>query len=106
LLFDFGVLFKMSRTIFCYRLKRELPGLDVPPFPGNIGEEIFNKVSQIAWNEWRDMQTKIINEYRLDLSEAKDRQTLMQQMRHFLSLDNLEGDSEKVLHVGTPTHHT
>ncbi len=95
----------MSRIVFCHRLKKEAEGLNDPPFPGSVGEEIFAKVSQIAWNEWREMQTKIINEYRLDLSEAESRKTLMQQMRNFLSLDNQEGEAKDVLHVGTPTHH-
>ena len=93
----------MSRIVYCYYFKKEAPGLDKPPFPGPVGEEIFSKVSETAWNEWREMQTKIINEYRLDLSESEDRKKLMQQMRNFLLLD---GDNEKqdVLHVGTPTH--
>jgi Fe-S cluster biosynthesis and repair protein YggX len=50
------------------------------------------------------MQIKIINEYRLDLSEAEARKTLMQQMRNFLSLDEKNGEAKDVLHVGTPTH--
>lgn len=94
----------MSRMVWCHRLKKEAEGLDAHPFPGPIGDEVFAKVSKEAWAEWREMQTKIINEYRLDLSEAKDRQTLMQQMRNFLSLDSKEGEALGVLHVGTPTH--
>ncbi len=94
----------MSRIVFCHRLKKEAEGLDMPPFPGSVGEEIFAKTSQVAWGEWREMQTKIINEYRLDLSEAEARKTLMQQMRNFLSLDEKDGETKDVLHVGTPTH--
>jgi Fe-S cluster biosynthesis and repair protein YggX len=94
----------MSRIIFCYRLKKEMEGLEAPPFPGRVGEEIFSKTSKYAWGEWREMQIKIINEYRLDLSEAEARKTLMQQMRNFLSLDEKNGEAKDVLHVGTPTH--
>lgn len=73
--------------------------LETAPFPGALGEEILNKVSQDDWEEWRQMQTKIINEYRLDLSESKDRQMLLKQMRSFLKLDK---NSEPILEVGTP----
>lgn len=73
--------------------------LESAPFPGALGEEILAKVSLDVWEDWRDMQTKIINEYRLDLSEANDRQTLLKQMRSFLKLD---GATESVLEVGTP----
>ena len=73
--------------------------LESAPFPGALGEEILAKVSLEMWDSWRDMQTKIINEYRLDLSEANDRQTLLKQMRTFLKLD---GAADSVLEVGTP----
>lgn len=68
-------------------------------FPGKLGEEIAQKVSAEDWADWRDMQTKIINEYRLDLSEASDRAKLLKQMRSFLKLD---AHGEEVLSVGTP----
>ena len=74
--------------------------LESAPFPGKLGEEILNKVSAEDWAAWRDMQTKIINEYRLDLSELTDRQKLLKQMRSFLKLD---GQSEEIFRVGTPT---
>ena len=73
--------------------------LQSAPFPTPLGEEILAKVSQEDWDSWRDMQTKIINEYRLDLSESDDRQKLLKQMRSFLKLDS---DAESLLQVGTP----
>jgi Fe-S cluster biosynthesis and repair protein YggX len=62
--------------------------------------EIKAKVSQEEWDAWRDMQTKIINEYRLDLSEAADRQKLMKQMLIFFGLDK---DTGSKLEVGIPS---
>lgn len=62
--------------------------------------EIKAKVSPEEWDAWRDMQTKIINEYRLDLSEVADRQKLMKQMLIFFGLDKYTGSK---LEVGTPT---
>lgn len=74
--------------------------LESAPFPGALGEEILAKVSLESWEDWCQMQTKIINEYRLDLSEPNDRQTLLKQMRSFLKLDP---NGESVREVGIPT---
>ena len=75
------------RNIKCARLGRELPGLEKPPFGGPIGQEIYERVSAEAWGEWVEMQIKIVNEYRLDLSEKDDRERLNREMRSFLKLD-------------------
>jgi len=89
------------RTVNCSKLGQEAEGLESPPFAGPIGLEIFENVSQEAWGEWLEMQTKIINEYRLDLSERESRDTLMAQMRSFLKLKAPDG-APHVLSVGTP----
>ena len=47
----------MARTVFCRKLKQELPGLELPPFPGKAGEDIFHNVSKQAWAEWMTLQT-------------------------------------------------
>lgn len=86
------------RTVTCSKLGKEAEGLEKPPFAGPIGLEIFENVSQEAWTEWLEMQTKIINEYRLDLSEPESRVTLLAQMRTFLKLKS----DGSVLSVGTP----
>jgi len=88
------------RTVTCSKLGKEAEGLEKPPFAGPIGQEIFENVSQAAWAEWLEMQTKIINEYRLDLSEPEARATLLEQMRAFLNLKAQNDGS--VLSVGTP----
>lgn len=91
------------RTVNCSHLGREAEGLEKPPFPGPFGEEIFENISKEAWAAWLEMQTKIINEYRLDLSEPKARVTLMSQMRAFLKLEGDSSDNKlKVLSVGKP----
>ena len=87
----------MSRTVQCVKLGREAPGLEKPPFDGELGQEIFENVSAEAWDLWSDdMMIKIINEYRLDLTDAKQYETLLEQMRAFL---NLNGNQSQVLEV-------
>ena len=69
----------MARTVFCKKLKKELPGLDVPPFPGPQGEEIFNNISKQAWQEWMAHQTTLINEMRLNMMDLTARHYLAEQ---------------------------
>jgi len=81
-----------ERMVNCVKLGKEAPGLAVPPFEGELGEEIFEKVSLEAWNAWQeDFQIKVINEYRLNLAEPEHYDVLLQQMRAFLNLDSSAG---------------
>ena len=73
----------MSRTVYCARLQREAEGLDAPPYPGALGERIFENVSKQAWEEWQAHQTRVINEYRLSLADKKARDFLTQEMEKF-----------------------
>jgi Fe-S cluster biosynthesis and repair protein YggX len=74
----------MSRTVQCVVLKREAPGLDRPPYPGPLGQRIFEHVSKEAWDRWRAHQTMLINEYRLTPVEPKARKFLEGEMEKFL----------------------
>ena len=76
-----------DRLVQCVKLGQELPGLEKPPFPGDIGQKIFATVSKKAWAMWRDdMQIKVLNEYRLNMANPKDYQVLIDQMMMFLNL--------------------
>jgi Fe-S cluster biosynthesis and repair protein YggX len=84
-----------QRMVMCAKLKKEMPGLEKPPFGGDIGEKIFNQVSAEVWNSWRnDMQIKVLNEYRLNMGDPKDYQVMVNQMLLFLGLAS--GESMKV----------
>ena len=73
----------MSRTVHCVRLQREAEGLDAPPYPGALGQRIYENVSKEAWAEWQAHQTRVINEYHLSLAEKKSRDFLAQEMEKF-----------------------
>ncbi len=74
----------MNRLVYCVKLQREAEGLAFPPYPGALGQRIFNEVSQEAWQHWLEMQKMLINENRLNLADSKARQYLAQQMEaHF-----------------------
>ena len=55
-----------------------------PPLPGDKGEELMQNYSQTAWDEWIKLQTMLINERHLDLSEKENRKWLSEQMMLFL----------------------
>ena len=73
----------MVRMVQCAKLGRELPGLAQPPFPGPLGERIFNEISQQAWQLWPAQATLIINHYGLSLGNPDAQRVLMQQMEEF-----------------------
>lgn len=74
----------MSRTVQCVVLKREAPGLDRPPWPGELGRRIYAEVSKEGWQRWVAHQTMLINEYRLTTVEPKARKFLEEEMQKFL----------------------
>jgi len=65
-------------------LGRELDGLAAPPYPGDLGQRIYQGISQQAWKGWLDHQVMLINEYRLTPIEPKARQFLEQEMEKYL----------------------
>lgn len=78
----------MSRTVYCRKYQKELPGLPAPPLPGPKGQEIYDNVSLQAWQEWQQQQTMLINEKHLSLASAGDRRYLQEQMDRFLDNEN------------------
>lgn len=79
------------RQVQCVKLNRQAQGLDAPPFPGELGQRIFEQVSKEAWSMWVSHQTMLINEYRLSTFDPKAREFLREEMRKFF----FEGGSEK-----------
>ena len=75
----------MSRQVFCRKYQTEMEGLDMPPFPGQKGLDLFEHVSKKAWQEWLTHQTLLINEKRLNMMEMGTRVYLSEQMQLFLS---------------------
>ncbi|MEE8237411.1 MAG: oxidative damage protection protein [Gammaproteobacteria bacterium] len=73
----------MGRTVQCVVLGIESEGLDRPPYPGDLGQRIFDNVSKIAWQRWLGHQTMLINEYRLTPIEPKAREFLEREMEQF-----------------------
>jgi len=74
----------MPRTIFCSYLQREAEGLDRVPYPGELGQRIYENISKEAWQQWVRHQTMLLNEYRLSPIDPKARKFLVEEMEKFL----------------------
>lgn len=73
----------MNHTVHCIKLKRDAPGLQHVPYPGELGQRIYDNVSEEAWREWLKHQTMLINEYRLTPADPKARKFLEQEMEKY-----------------------
>ncbi len=73
----------MARTVNCVMLGKEAEGLDYAPYPGELGQRIYDSVSKEAWQRWLGHQTMLINEYRLTPIEPEARAFLEKEMEGF-----------------------
>lgn len=80
----------MSRTVHCIKLKQELPGLEKPPFKGELGQRIYDTVSHQAWRQWLEHSKMLINEYRLDLVSEHGQRIWMTELEKYFYGDGSE----------------
>jgi Fe-S cluster biosynthesis and repair protein YggX len=74
----------MARMVMCKKLHRELPGLDRPPIPGELGKRIYQGISAEAWELWQEQSRLLINHYGLNLADPDARQLMRKQMEEYL----------------------
>lgn len=82
------------RKIQCTKLGVEAEGLDYTPYPGDLGQRVYDNISKKAWQEWVDHQTMLINEYRLTPVDPKAREFLETEMEKFLFGEGSEKPKE------------
>lgn len=81
----------MTRIVNCIKLGKPSEGLSSPPYPGELGQKIYDQVSKAGWDLWLKHQTMLINEYRLNMLDAGSRRFLSEEMEKFF----FGGGSEK-----------
>ncbi len=74
----------MTRLVDCAKLKKKAEGLTRIPYPGELGQRIYEHISQEAWQQWLNHQTMLINEHRLSMLDPKAREFLVKEMERFL----------------------
>ena len=71
------------RMVKCAKLGRELPGLDRPPWKGEIGKRVYENVSKDAWKMWVEHSKMLMNEYRLNPLDPNSQKIMEQQLEQF-----------------------
>ena len=74
----------MARVVNCVVLGREEPGLEKVPYPGELGQRIYENVSTEGWKQWIERQTMIINENGLSTIDPASLEILEQHMLGFI----------------------
>jgi Fe-S cluster biosynthesis and repair protein YggX len=72
------------RMVICKVLKREAEGLDEPPYPGELGERIYENISREGWQQWLQRLTTILNENHLSTADPGSIEVIEQHMLGFL----------------------
>ncbi len=72
--------------VACVRCGASRAGLERPPMPGDLGQRLQRQVCAPCWQEWKSVQVRIINEYRLSPIDPQHFKFLMDQMTTFLGL--------------------
>jgi Fe-S cluster biosynthesis and repair protein YggX len=78
----------MARLVNCEKLGRELPGLDAPPFPGDLGLRIYERISAEAYRMWGQHATILINHYGLHPADPDTRKMLRREMEEYFFGEN------------------
>ncbi len=86
----------MTRMVQCVKLNKEAEGLEYLPYPGELGQKIYDNVSQEGWQMWVGHQTMLMNEYRLTPVDPKARKFLEEEMEKFFFGEGSEVPKEFV----------
>ena len=70
-------------VVQCAKLAEELPALDRPPFPGPLGQRIYDNISSYAYRQWNEQATLLINHYGLNMADPRSQEFLFEQMEAF-----------------------
>jgi Fe-S cluster biosynthesis and repair protein YggX len=67
------------RMVTCRKLGKLLPAVRRKPYRNELGQKIFDEVSQEAWDMWVKDSVKLINTYRIDLASKEGQDFLLKQ---------------------------
>ena len=73
-----------QRMVQCAKLGQELPGLEAPPFPGPLGERIFQGVSKRAFDLWQEESATMMRAKGWNMGQPDHRKQLLVEMEKFL----------------------
>ncbi len=74
----------MTRMVHCTVLQRQAEGLERPPYPGELGQRIYEQVSREGWQRWLERLAAIMNENRLSTDNPKHLALIERHMQGYL----------------------
>lgn len=81
----------MSSEVDCIRCGETNPGVEERiSFRDSMREEVRDSVCQTCWEEWKEMQVKVINEFALNLGDSRSHQIIEDHAREFFGLPEPE----------------
>lgn len=89
---------KEDNLIFCPVLKMNAQRLAKPPIKGELGIEVFNKISKEAWEQWIGVQTMLINENKINLMNRDEREFIASKLRSYIKGEDVSPPKEYVPH--------
>lgn len=72
-----------ARMVKCVKFGKELPGLERPPWSGELGKRVYENVSEEAWKLWIEHSKMVMNEYRLNPLDPNAHKIMEEQMEQF-----------------------
>ena len=72
-----------KRMVECIKLGGQRPGLERSPIPGDLGQKVFDNVSEEGWKLFKEHFKMVINEYRLDLMSKEADEIFNKQVEEF-----------------------
>jgi Fe-S cluster biosynthesis and repair protein YggX len=79
-----------ERIVHCRLLKKDLPGLERPPFRNELGQRIFEEVSKEGWQQWVKDSVRLINTYKVDLVTPEGQKFMLKQCAVYLGYEDGE----------------
>lgn len=74
----------MTRMVDCAHLGKPAEGLEEVPYPGELGQRVFEQVSAEAWQKWLNHLVMVVNEYQLNSSDPKAQELVEKHLVGFL----------------------
>jgi len=71
------------RMVHCAKLGKELPGVVYKPFDNELGQRIYDNISQEAWKMWLEHSKMIVNEYRFELNSPQGQRILLEEAEKY-----------------------
>ena len=89
-----------NKTVNCVILKQAAEALESQPYPGELGQRIFENVSKEGWSRWLERLVTIVNENGLNTSDAKALEMIEKHMLGFFFDEGDHGQLPAGFHEG------